>query len=343
MITVAHILDDFAMGGVTRALTLFDHPALASRGISKVVAVGPNARLAPSIKADLIVDHMALSWKRLAFLVSLRARNPRARIIHVEHSYTRSFEETQVASRGRFRRMIRLAALMVDEFVCVSDAQREWLTEEVGAPAHKLQVIYPWSGRFELDVVPDSAPRYDRPLRLLAYGRYTELKNFEALITAMREFTPFEVELTIFGDGPDRDILAKLAMPLANVSLDGPANDISRYLAACDAVIVPSCNEAFGLVATEARLAGRAIIVADVDGLPEQVGTAGIAAPMKTAPEIATTIRWALRAPVSDMGKAGREEVADQHDEIIARWIAEFERAGKGNRLLSRTMAAHSA
>lgn len=328
MIAVAHLLDDFAMGGVTRALTLFDQPALASCGYSQVVPIDPSARLAPSLQADLIVDHMALSWRRLAFFASLRARNPRARIVHVEHSYTRSFEENQVASPARFRTMIRLAAVMVDQFICVSGAQRDWLAKDVGVPAGKLQVIYPWSGRFDLDAVAPIAPRKGRPLRLLAYGRFAELKNFRELIIAMRSFAPYQVELTLFGDGPDLAVLSELAAPLAHVKIDPPTNEIADYLADCDAVIVPSRNESFGLVATEARLAGRAIIVADVDGLPEQVGSAGLYAPMRCAKDIEAAIRWALRAPLVQMGQAGRQEVAAQHDEIIRRWLTVFEQAG---------------
>nr|WP_298927030.1 glycosyltransferase family 4 protein [uncultured Erythrobacter sp.] len=315
------------MGGVTRALTLFEQPALASIGHSQVVPIDPSARFAPSIRANLIVDHMALSWKRLAFLASLRARNPRARIIHVEHSYTRSFEANQVASHGRFRTMIKLAALMVDQFVCVSHGQREWLADDVGVSKEKLRVIYPWSGRFALDSVPAALPREDRPLRLLAYGRFAEIKNFAELIIAMRSFSTDQVELTLFGDGPDREWLSKLAAPLSHVQFDGPTDDIGKYLAACDAVIVPSRNEAFGLVATEARLAGRAIIVADVDGLPEQVGSAGLAASMIGAKDIDAAIRWALHAPLADMGAAGRVEVASQHDEIVARWLEQFEKS----------------
>ncbi|MEO0699968.1 MAG: glycosyl transferase, partial [Pseudomonadota bacterium] len=79
MITIAHLMDDFGMGGVTRALTLFEEPMIKRKARSHVVPVHPNAQLAPRLDADLIVDHAALSWARLPFLISLRARNPKAR------------------------------------------------------------------------------------------------------------------------------------------------------------------------------------------------------------------------------------------------------------------------
>ncbi|MEP3420951.1 MAG: glycosyltransferase family 4 protein [Erythrobacter sp.] len=329
MIKVAHLLDDFAMGGVTRALNLFEQPSLAAKGESRVMPVDPGARLAPSIDADLIVDHMALSWRRISFLLSLRLRNPNARIVHVEHSYTRNFEVDHVASQGRFRAMLKIASMLVDKFICVSDAQRDWLLTDVKLPSYKLTRIYPWSGRFELNAIGAGAPRKGRPLRLLAYGRFAEIKNFAELVLAMRNFATDEVELTLFGDGPDRERLAKLAEPLTHVKILPPTQEIAGHLAACDAVIVPSRREAFGLVATEARMAGRAVLAADSDGLPEQVGNAGLVASMKTEQDIAAAIRLALKVPMAQMGEMGRQEVASQHDRILDEWLYVFKVAAR--------------
>lgn len=321
MITIAHLLDDFGMGGVTRALTLFDRPELAKAAQSHVVPIAPGGWVAPSLEADLIVDHSAISWKRLVFLASLRARNPSARIVHVEHSYTRAFEEQHVSSRSRFRTMLHIAARLLDGFVCVSQAQCDWLRDEVHLAEEKLRVIHPWSGREELTRIEEARPSQPGLVRLLAYGRYSTEKNFSALIEAARLFPADEVQLTVFGDGPERARLERQASEYGHISVLGPCSDPSRHLAECDAVILPSLREAFGLVATEARMAGRAIIVANIDGLPEQVGSAGLIAPLASREDIQTAIRWAMRAPLSEMGQAGRAEVAGQHRAIIDNWL----------------------
>ena len=327
MIRVAHLLDDFAMGGVTRALTLFEEPALAASAHSKVVPVNSGAGIAPRVEADLIVDHMALSWKRLVFLASLRARNPKARIVHVEHSYTASFERAQVKSKARFRTMLKVAATLVDEFICVSGAQKNWLAKVVGIKADKLSVIHPWTDRAELFDIDTSRKHRNPKMRLLAYGRYAPVKNFDALIEAMRLTPPDIVDLTIFGDGPDREKLEELSADLDNVCILGPCNTPGTYLAECDAVIIPSKSEAFGLVATEARMAGRAIIVSNVDGLPEQVGNGGFVATMRNADEISQAILKAAKQDLVQLGVQGRTEVRGQSEEIIIRWIRLFERA----------------
>ena len=321
MIRIVHLLDDFAMGGVTRALTMFEERSIKNVAHSKVRPIASDARLAPSLDADLIVDHMAFSWARLPFLMSLRARNRRARIVHVEHSYTRSFEAHMVANKVRFRALIKLTSNLFDDVVCVSNAQRHWLCSSVGISPSKLRVIYPWSGRFDLPDIKSKGPGSHRPLRLLAYGRMAPVKNFACLIKAMRQFDDDDMQLTVFGGGLLRSELEELAHDQKGVTVLGQTNDPGIHLAACDAVIVPSRYEAFGLVATEARLAGRAIIVADVDGLPEQVGTAGRIMPMKDADEIAAAVCWAMQADLWAMGAAGRREVAHQHKEILDKWL----------------------
>lgn len=320
MTRITHLLDDFGMGGVTQALTLFEQPVLKQISASDVLPIKPDARLAPQLEADLIIDHMALSWRRLPFLISLRARNPKARIVHVEHSYTRGFERQKVPSKARFRRMIRLTACFLNDIVCVSEAQRTWLTSEVGVKTSKVQVIYPWTNRTDLFSVPEAQDRGGKPLNLLAYGRYADVKNFAELIAAMRVFSSSEVRLTVFGDGPQRNLLQALAADLPNVDVFGSTDDPASFLGLCDAVIIPSRYEAFGLVATEARMAGRAIITADVDGLPEQARLGGHVAPMGCAADIVKAIRWARKADLAIMGQAGRQGVKGQHSQILRQW-----------------------
>ena len=326
MIRIAHLLDDMAMGGVTRSLTLFDDPRLASRTVSTVIPMKRRMQDAPVLDADLIVSHVPPCWSRLPYLAMLRRRNRHARIVHVEHSYTREFERRHVASEARFRLLLRLASGLVDEVVAVSHGQCAWL-REVGINAAKLSIIRPWSGRFELGQISDKTGHCG-PLRLLAYGRLSEEKNFGDLIKAVGAFRPTEVELTLFGSGPLQVEFGELSAEFPNVFLHPACSDPSPWLAQCDAVVLPSLREAFGLVATEARMAGRAILVADVDGLPEQADAGGgMVAPMRSCEEIIRAISAFAHRDSCAMGRAARRGVAGQHDEVIHGWMRIVERA----------------
>ena len=326
MIRIVHLLDDFAMGGVTRALSLFEDDRIKAMAQSRVVRMGRGLAAAPRLDCELIVIHVPPRWSRLPYLAALKLRNPQARIVQVEHSYTRSFEAEKVTSPARFRALLQTAARPVDEIIAVSETQRGWL-EDRGVPAAKLHTIHPWSGREDLLAVPDLSARPNRPLRLLAYGRLAPEKNFAALIEAMDRLAPGLAELTLFGSGPEEPQLAALASERANVHLLPATNDIAPQLRDCDAVLVPSRFEPFGLVATEARLAGRPIIVADVDGLPEQVRGGGIVAPMQNADEIARAIQLLSQLDLPALGRGARASVLSQHDGIIAGWQAVIRRA----------------
>ena len=327
MINVVHLLDDFAFGGVTRALTLFDHCELTEHARSRTVAIGKEL-LAEKFDADLLVTHVPPCWSRLGFLLSLRMRNRDAHLVHVEHSYTEGFVSERVLAPRRFFALLRLAYSLYDEIVCVSHAQRNWLARKVGIPGNKLRVIHPWCGREELFALPNVPWAPERPLRLVAYGRFAREKNFEQLVRAVSLFAPGEVVLQLIGEGPELTALRRAAIGNLNIYIRGRIDSPAEFLKDCDAVIVPSRYEAFGLVATEARMAARPILVAEVDGLPEQTGSAGIARPMRTAAEIAAAICDFSRLPLHDMGRAGRREVAGLQEAILASWKEVFANAG---------------
>lgn len=326
MTRIVHLLDDFAVGGVTRALSLFEDARITARAHSRIVPIGQGTRGILQFDADMIVLHIPPSWRRLPFLAALRLRNPKTRIVQVEHSYTRGFEALRVRHRARFRALLRLASRFVDEIVAVSHRQREWLIE-AGIPARKVATIHPWCGRFDLSEVPPLTAR-SGPLRLLAYGRFSPEKNFVALVKAMAEFSPDEATLTLFGAGSNEGRLRLAASQCDTVRLQPACPDPAPFLAECDAVVVPSLCEAFGLVATEARMAGRALLTSEADGLPEQLhGGAGISLAETTPDHIASGIRRLIDADLVAMGAAGRDSVARQHDEIIAGWQAVIARA----------------
>ena len=319
MLKVVHLLDDFGMGGVVRALGVFDETELTRVAASETMPIPQGTSIAPKLSADVIITHFPASWAKLGFFWSLRLRNPKARLVHIEHSYTRSFEQHNVPNTDRFRLLLRLALRHFDEIVCVSDGQRKWLTESVNIGSDRCRTIHPWSGRDELLAIPAPQRGQRTTLRLAAYGRFSSVKNFGVLIDAVAKMGS-SIELELAGSGPDELDLLSDSWTASNVTVHGPISDIGRFLGAADAVIVPSLWEAFGLVATEARLAARPIIVADVDGLPEQVGGAGLVAKCQTSDDIMAAIRQFQTLPFDLMSKAARRNAADMRKKIIGDW-----------------------
>ena len=325
MITVTHVLDDTALGGVTRFLDALEHELGASVQQSRV-AVAPRTTLPPTVSDDVIVVHFTMSWAKLPFLLALRARRGRRPIVLVEHSYSEAFERKFVHQPWRFRAMLRLAYGLVDRVVSVSYGQAAWLRRARLLAAEKLSVIAPFPACGALASLP-LPPAHDGPLKLGAYGRYCAQKDFSTLIAAMRLVDPASATLTIRGFGPDMARLQAEAQSVPHVTIGDRVDNLAEFLNDLDAVAVPSCFEPFGQVALEARLAGRPVIVSDVDGLPEQVEPqAGLIVPPEDPLALAHAIHALAAArtngSLAGMGSAARETARNQAHASAQAWLS---------------------
>jgi len=336
---VVHLLDDFELGGITKSLSFHAHPELSDVAESEILAVKPSLSIAPALGADVIITHFPPAWRFLPFLLSLKVRNPRARLVHVEHSYTGAWAALKVARPARFRTMLRIAYSLFHQIVAVSHGQAVWLRSTVGVSSDKVRVIEPWSGNQGLEAVAPIESIMGRPLVIGAYGRFAEQKGFDTLIAAMKLLPPADFTLSLGGFGPDRVALKAAAMKCTNVTFAGKVTDVADFLANCDVVVIPSRWEAFGQVAAEARLAGRPIIVADVDGLPEQVGMSGIIADCSTAESLAQALKSLPGLPLAAMGQAGRESVRGAEAGRVALWQSLYADLTVSQRATSRPIA----
>ncbi|MDH4746631.1 glycosyltransferase [Sphingomonas sp. CBMAI 2297] len=317
MMRIVHLLDDFALGGVTKSFRIFEHPMLAEDIRSDVVEVAPRRQLAPSLAADVILTHFPPSWAALPFIRTLRLRNPRARLVHVEHSYCAAWERLKVPSLRRFHAMLRLALPAFDHVVTVSDGQRRWLSGVCQPRA--ISTIRPWSGEERLYCVPPPMPA--QRLTVGAYGRFAEQKGFDTLIRAMHRLDPERFSLHLGGFGPDEAMLRALAGNAPHIRFLGKLDDPGVLLANVDLVVVPSRWEPFGQVAAEAKLAGRATLLADVDGLPEQ-SVAGLVSDCTSPELLAEAIERMAGMDLRDMGRRNRAAMVDAGHATPAAWRA---------------------
>jgi len=120
-----------------------------------------------------------------------------------------------------------------------------------------------------------------------------------------------DVIFIIGGDGSLRNYHINLAKRLGienYVFFPGriPRTDVPMYYAASDIVVVPSLQEAWGLVATEAMACGKPVIASRVGGLPDQIidGFNGFLVPPRDPKAIADRILYLLENP-SEMKRMG--------------------------------------
>ncbi len=316
---IAHVLDDVALGGVTQLLKSLT-ACLADDFAHQSCVATTRFAIAPRIDADVIVVHLTMGWSKLPFLISLRQRNPKARLILVEHSYTRSFEAACVPSPWRFRLMLRLAYSVPEKIVAVSEGQARWITEAGLALPERVVVIPCVVDLSRFTAIPAPVHEPGAPLRLGAFGRYHRQKGFDTLIAAMRLVPARIARLEIAGYGEDEMALRQAADGLAHVTI-GDRADAVAFLSRVDAVVMPSRWEAGAVSCWELRAAGRPAIVAAVDGLPEQVPPSiGHVVPPDNPQALAAAIHALAGADLQTMSAHARQSTHGAFTRVLRAW-----------------------
>jgi len=267
--TIIHLIDDTTPGGVLRVVDhIRTHPKLSGDMRHEIRQIKRGGLSAPRLQGDLIVSHLAINWRALPCLMQLRALNAGIPMLHVEHSYTAGFVAHNVPSQLRFYTLLRTAYALFDKVAAVSAAQRDWMAARELVDDARLELL-----RSTVDVIPflRLPPVKRAPKVIGAIGRLDSQKGFDILIRAFRACNRADLRLEIFGDGAERAALEKLASGDTRITFHGYSDNQVAIMASVDVVAMPSRWEAYGLVALEARAAGRGMLVSGVDGLADHL------------------------------------------------------------------------
>jgi rhamnosyl/mannosyltransferase len=119
----------------------------------------------------------------------------------------------------------------------------------------------------------DTSPRCLDGSHVLFVGRLVEFKGVRYLVSAMRHV---DAELTVVGDGPERESLERLAVKAgveSKVTFEGHVSDerLTELYGTANAFVLPSIrdSESFGIVQLEALKHGLPVINTSLDtGVP---------------------------------------------------------------------------
>jgi glycosyltransferase involved in cell wall biosynthesis len=172
------------------------------------------------------------------------------------------------------------------------------------------------------------AARQSNPFRLVSIGNLLHWKGFEL---SLRGFARFQsrfpaTEYWIFGDGPERNRLRKLAQALGvagSVTFWGaiPRRQVLEKLAECDVLLHPSLHDSGGWVCLEAMAAGRPVVCLDLGGPALQVTEdTGIKVPATLPEQVVEDLAEAMLRLAEDpelrvrMDQASRQRVKEDFD-----------------------------
>jgi sugar transferase (PEP-CTERM/EpsH1 system associated) len=260
------------------------------------------ARLFRAFRPDIVHTR---NWTCIDAVIGARLAGVPV-VIHGEHGR----DASDPHGRNPFRRRVRrLLAPLVTEFVTVSRDLARWLTEDVGIPARKVTQICNGvdTDRF-LPGDRDAARRAigvpDGLAVVGTVGRLDPVKDHTGLIRAFVEGLAHRAAvLVIAGDGPTRPELAALVRTLGvddRVRLLGERDDIPLVLRALDLFVLPSVGEGISNAILEAMATGLPVVATRVGGNGELVSdglTGRLIEPRSTA-ALAQAIRQYLDAPL---------------------------------------------
>ncbi|MFD1949591.1 glycosyltransferase [Sphingomonas arantia] len=257
------------------------------------------------------IVHLHSSFAGMA-VRSMPLPAPRSKIVYCAHGW--SFNMRVAAwKRAAYARIERLLTPASDAIICISHAERRDALAR-GLRADRLVTIH--NGvRADPGPVPDRSALMDPAcLNLLFIGRLDTQKGFAVLHAAMRRLSGRPIHLHCVGAAV---VSGDAALPpLPNITHHGwqAREAVPGFIAAVDAVVVPSLWEGFGLAAAEAMRQGRPVIASAVDGLPELVrdGVSGYLVPPGDVDALTDRLAGLDRATLRRLGPTAQALFRDR-------------------------------
>lgn len=323
------LADDLARAGVPR----LRWPAVRSPGPESVPEALRLRALVDRARPDVV--HLHASKAGLAGRLRPSRRVP---ILFQPHGW--SWLAVDGALRAASLAWERVAARWTDLLLCVGQGEVE--QGRAGGVRGRYAVV---QNGVDLDRFRPAGPgaraaareRLGRPGSdplAVCIGRLTRQKGQDVLLAAwpaVRARCP-QAELALVGAG-DLDATLRAART-PGVTFAGPADDVRDWLAAADVVVLPSRWEGLSLTVLEALATGRSVVVSDIPGLAEAVGSAVGA---RVAPGDPSALAAAVTRRLLDPALAGAEGA------VAARHAARFDQRLTFDRLAGRTAAVAGA
>jgi glycosyltransferase involved in cell wall biosynthesis len=163
----------------------------------------------------------------------------------------------------------REAFIRSDRVVVTTALMKEYAVEHYGLPSAKVWVI---PNYVLTDLFKPSGESRPSDRRVIYVGRLSQEKNLLGLLQAIRGL---DIELTMIGNGPQRQQLAERATSHGiSVRFLGnqPHCELPKFLNQADLFVLPSYSEGHPKALLEAMACGLPVVGADVPGIRELIG-----------------------------------------------------------------------
>lgn len=219
------------------------------------------------LKPDVIYCHS--TWAGLFVRFPMLFLGKPCRVLYNAHGWA-FLRDTTSLKKAVYTLIERALSTRTDAIINVSGYEYK-AAENAGISKKKLCLVYSGITPVKGETPPVHLPK--GVINLLFVGRFDAPKGIDYLLENFSKCKRKDIHLFVIGDNVVGD---SEKIPMVNtekVTFCGwiPHNQLDGYYKSCDAVIMPSRWEAFGLVGVEAMKYGRPVIVSNRGALPELV------------------------------------------------------------------------
>ncbi len=269
--------------------------------IYMVRAIREMARLVDELKPDIVHVHGTFAGLFLRTALLFKRRRPA--VIYCSHGWS-FLMDTSAWKKRLYAMAEKMMASRTDVIINISKHEHE-MARRYGLPEGKSVVVYNGVSEAKRSELPPFEPDSTR-INLLYVGRFDRQKGFDLLLETFSKERFRNVTLYLAGGTVLSD--QHYEFPPETVKLGWIDNaEIGRYMEACDAVIVPSRWEGFGIVAIEALRSRKPVIASNRGALPEIVthGVNGYIFDFDDREQLAGIIRNLDPTKLREMGEEG--------------------------------------
>lgn len=229
------------------------------------------AHLLKSTAPDVVLSAISISNLKLTF-ASWWAGCARRAILSYHGFYE---NEPQFLSRLGYQFSRHMVA-STGATIAVSDSLRGDMIARFKVDPQKLTTIYNPAAIDPFPAPVTAAELAARPPHVVAIGRMVPDKDFSFMVRSFARTKTPDAQLTIFGEGPERQNVRALSHQLGiadRVHLPGFSREVYQTLAAAKCFALASMHETFSLALVEAMSFGLPAVVTRSGGPPEVLGS----------------------------------------------------------------------